>query len=166
MIQIKQGDITRENVAVIVNAANTQLKGGGGVDGAIHKAAGPSVMEECRSIGRCPTGKAVITNAGDLFSEMIIHTVGPVWKGGRNNECELLKDAYENSFLLALDYDLTSIAFPSISTGAYGFPKETAARIALRTGLKYYSVFERIVYVCFSKEDYDLYLKVYNELTS
>lgn len=160
MITLKVGDITKENVDVIVNAANTQLKGGGGVDGAIHKAAGPSVMEECRALGRCATGEAVITNAGNLQAQKIIHTVGPVWSGGSKNEKALLESAYEASFKLASSGGLKRIAFPAISTGVYRYPKKEAAKIALSVGKKYDKAFDEICYVCFSIDD----LKIYREI--
>ena len=132
-ITIKQGDITLEDIDVIVNAANTSLFGGGGVDGAVHKAAGPGVLEECRKIGGCPIGDAVITNAGNLKAKRIIHAVGPIWHGGNDGESAALINAYKNSFLLAKKENLRSIAFPAISTGAYGYPIEEAAKIARTT---------------------------------
>ena len=159
-IAIKQGDITKENVDVIVNAANTRLAGGGGVDGAIHCASGPSVMDECREIGGCKTGEAVITNSGNLSAKKIIHTPGPVWHGGNSGEPRLLRDCYKNSFHVAKENNLKSIAFPSISTGIYGYPIEQAARIAIDEGIKYISDFEEIVYVCFSEGDYEVYKRV------
>jgi O-acetyl-ADP-ribose deacetylase (regulator of RNase III) len=164
MIILTQGDITREDVDVIVNAANSQLKGGGGVDGAIHRAAGHGVMEECRKIGACPTGQAVITNAGKLKARKIIHTVGPVWQGGSHGEPLFLKSAYENSFILALQHHLKSIAFPAISTGVYGYPKEDAALIALNMGLRFEGDFDRIVYVCFSEDDYSIYQTAWTKI--
>lgn len=166
MILLKQGDITTEEVEGIVNAANEGLRGGGGVDGAIHRAAGPSVMEECRKIGRCPTGQAVVTPAGKLKAKRIIHTVGPVWHGGKSREPELLQKAYRNSFLAAKQEALKSIAFPAISTGVYGYPKEPAARIALATGKEFEKDFEEIRYVCFSEEDLKIYEKVWKEAHS
>jgi O-acetyl-ADP-ribose deacetylase (regulator of RNase III) len=164
VITIKKGDITLEDVAVIVNAANTRLKGGGGVDGAIHRAAGPSVLEECRKIGRCPTGEAVMTNAGQLKAFKIIHTVGPVWSGGTRRESELLRKAYENSLSLARKHGYRSIAFPAISTGVYGYPKREAAGIALGAGLKFSRDFDEIRFLCFSKEDLALYRLVWASL--
>ena len=164
MITIEYGDITREDVDVIVNAANTGLRGGGGVDGAIHRAAGPSVMDECRAIGSCPTGKAVITDAGRLKAKKIIHTVGPVWRGGKSSEPELLRSAYENSFLLAKENGLKSIAFPAISTGVYGYPLEEATKIALAAGEKFESDFDEIRYICFSPRDLDVYRRIRNEV--
>ena len=135
VIEVVRGDITKAEVDAIVNAANEGLRGGGGVDGAVHRAAGPSVMEECRRIGHCPTGKAVITTGGWLPAGRVIHTVGPVWQGGGREEAALLKSAYESSLRLASDHKMTSIAFPSISTGAYGYPIEQAAPIAIRAVL-------------------------------
>lgn len=166
MIVIRQGDITREDVDAIVNAANTGLRGGGGVDGAIHRAAGPSVMEECRKIGHCPTGDAVITNAGKLKTRKIIHTVGPVWNGGKRGESELLKNAYRNSFRLARENGLRSVAFPAISTGVYGYPKQEAARIALAAGVEFEKDFDEIRYICFSAGDLAIYHEVRDNLTT
>lgn len=160
MIEIKQGDITQEDVDVIVNAANSGLKGGGGVDGAIHRAAGPSLMAECRAIGGCPTGSAVITNAGRLKAKRIIHAVGPVWQGGRQREAELLRCCYAQSFTLAKKENLRSIALSAISTGVYRYPKPEAARIALETGLKYEKDFAVIRFICFSQEDLVLYEEI------
>ncbi|NQT32569.1 MAG: O-acetyl-ADP-ribose deacetylase [Candidatus Omnitrophica bacterium] len=165
-INIKQGDITQENVEAVVNAANTHLAGGGGVDGAIHRAAGPSVMDECRKIGGCKTGEAVITNAGNLKAKKIIHTPGPVWRGGTSGEPELLRDCYKNSFARAKENGLKSIAFPAISTGIYGYPVEEATRIAIEEGIKVQDNFEKIVYVCFSEKDHEVYERVYGELSS
>jgi len=164
MITIKQGDITTEGVDAIVNAANTGLRGGGGVDGAIHRAAGPSVMAECRRIGGCETGRAVITNAGALKAKRIIHAVGPVWRGGGSGEARLLEAAYRNSFRLARRNGLRSIAFPAISTGVYGYPIEEAARIALRVGMEFEKDFSEIRYVCFSARDREVYRRIWSEL--
>lgn len=133
MIRVWQGDITNLAVDAIVNAANTSLLGGGGVDGAIHRVAGPGLLAECRRLGGCPTGKARITAGHDLPARYVIHTVGPVWRGGDAGEDELLASAYRNSLGLARDHDLSSIAFPAISTGIYGFPADRAARIAIDT---------------------------------
>lgn len=166
MIRLKLGDITKEDVDVIVNAANSGLRGGGGVDGAIHRAAGPSVMEECRKIGGCPTGSAVITNAGNLKAKKIIHAVGPVWSGGKKSEPDLLRRAYENSFELAKKSGLQSIAFPAISTGVYGYPKEPAARIALAAGKKFEKDFKEMRFVCFSEEDLKIYRRIWEEMTN
>jgi len=150
-------------VDVIVNAANTGLRGGGGVDGAIHAAAGSSVMAECREIGRCLTGDAVITNAGRLKARKVIHAVGPVWRGGQKGEAELLRSCYEKSLLIAKNNGLRSIAFPAISTGVYNYPLEAATRIALGVGLKFNRDFREIRYICFSKGDFDIYQYIWNE---
>ena len=165
-IIIKKADITHEEVDVIVNAANTRLAGGGGVDGAIHRAAGPSVLDECRIIGGCRTGEAVITNAGELKAKKIIHTPGPVWHGGSSGEEELLRKCYKNSFELAIKNDLKTIAFPAISTGIYGYPIREATQVALSSGLEFSDKFDEIVYVCFSQEDYEIYQEVYGDLIS
>lgn len=161
-ITIKLGDITKEDVDAIVNAANESLMGGGGVDGAIHRAAGPSLLEECRKIGGCKTGEAVITGGGRLKARKVIHTVGPVWRGGKKNEAALLNNAYRNSLLLAKKHKLKTIAFPAISTGVYGYPVVEAARIALRAGKEFKDDFDEIVFVCFSGKD----LAVYNEIAA
>ena len=133
LLELMEGDITQQEIDAVVNAANTTLLGGGGVDGAIHRSGGPAILEECKRIGGCPTGEAVITTAGNLPARWVIHTVGPVWRDGSHREPELLRNAYKNSLLQADQNRLTSIAFPSISTGAYRFPIDTAARIALST---------------------------------
>ncbi len=164
MISISVGDLTKESVDVIVNAANTKLAGGGGVDGAIHRAAGPSVMEECLKIGGCKTGEAVITGPGNLKVKKIIHTVGPVWHGGGKGEADQLQNAYESSFLLAKQYRLKSIAFPAISTGVYGYPKEPAAWIALGVGKVFENDFKEIRYVCFSEKDLEVYQFVWTRM--
>jgi O-acetyl-ADP-ribose deacetylase (regulator of RNase III) len=159
-IELIQGDITEQNVEAVVNAANSSLLGGGGVDGAIHRAAGHELLEECRKLGGCVTGQAKITRGYKLAARHVIHTVGPVWHGGRQGEDELLADCYRNSLRLAEKYKLKSVAFPSISTGVYRFPTERASRIALETVgeyLKKSREIERVVFVCYSKED----LKVY-----
>jgi len=163
-IVIKQGDITQEVVDVIVNAANTTLRGGGGVDGAIHRAAGQTVLEECVKIGGCDTGDAVMTNAGRLKAKRIIHTIGPVWNGGKKREPELLRGCYRNSFKLALQENLRSIAFPAISTGAYGYPIEPAAEIALEEGLHFENDFDEIRFVCFSQPDLNVYKEVFDKI--
>ena len=164
MISIKVGDITQEDVDIIVNAANTRLIGGGGVDGAIHRAAGPSVLAECIKIGGAQTGEAVITNAGRLKAVKIIHTPGPVWHGGDNGEPELLKHCYENSLLLAKKEGLETIAFPAISTGVYGYPVKEAAKIALYMGKKFEKDFKEIRFVCHSQEDLDVYQEIWKNM--
>ncbi len=167
-ISIIEGNITKQNVDAIVNAANGSLLGGGGVDGAIHRAAGPKLLEECRTLNGCETGEAKITKGYNLPARWVIHTVGPVWHGGDNREDELLAQCYTNSLLLATKHQLKTIAFPSISTGAYGFPIKRASRIALKTIASYLSaaVFpEKITLVCFSHSDYHIYSNSMKELT-
>jgi O-acetyl-ADP-ribose deacetylase (regulator of RNase III) len=136
-LSLVEGDITKQDTDAIVNAANKTLRGGGGVDGAIHRAGGPRILEECIRIGGCETGEAVITTGGNLRARYVIHTVGPVYRGGERGEAKLLENAYRNSLRLASEKGLRSIAFPSISTGAYGYPMEAAAEIALRTAIDY-----------------------------
>src|SRR5438874_45238 len=151
------GDITRLAVDAIVNAANSTLLGGGGVDGAIHEAAGPELLAECRTLGGCRTGEVKITRGYQLPARWVIHTVGPVWEGGDRNEDELLARSYRNSLTLADEHGAKTIAFPAISTGAYGFPVERAARIAVAEILKYLdgpTSIEEVRLVCFSAEDY------------
>lgn len=137
VLRLVHGDITVQEVDAVVNAANPSLMGGGGVDGAIHRAGGVAILEECEQIvakqGRCPTGQAVITTGGNLKAKFVIHTVGPIWRGGDHNEDQLLADAYRNSLALAREHNIKTIAFPSISTGAYRFPIDRAAHIALNT---------------------------------
>jgi O-acetyl-ADP-ribose deacetylase (regulator of RNase III) len=163
-VSIVKNDITLLPVDVIVNAANNSLLGGGGVDGAIHRAAGPELLNVCRSLGGCETGQAKITEGYNLRAKYIIHTVGPVWKGGNFNESELLSRCYRNSLKLADAYKLEQIAFPSISTGVYGFPLEKACKIALDTiGLYLHSNKHllKIYLVCFSSYDYQIYNSIY-----
>jgi O-acetyl-ADP-ribose deacetylase (regulator of RNase III) len=161
MIEIIQADITKVKTDAIVNAANRTLLGGGGVDGAIHRTAGPELVKECATLGGCETGKAKITKGYNLPAKFVIHTVGPVWYGGKNSEEKLLADCYTNCLLLAKEKNLKSIAFPSISTGAYRFPIEQACPIALNTVKKflkaYPDVFEKITFVLFSAEDLRVY---------
>jgi O-acetyl-ADP-ribose deacetylase (regulator of RNase III) len=160
MIRILQADITSLAIDAIVNAANESLLGGGGVDGAIHRAAGPALKEHCRNLGGCATGAAKITPGFKLPARWVIHTVGPVWRGGTHNEAVLLASCYRNSFELALEHGLYSIAFPSIGTGAYGYPKEEAARIALSLMRQYEGELEDIVACCFSVDDAALYAEI------
>ena len=170
-IELIKGDITRMEVDAIVNAANSSLAGGGGVDGAIHRAAGPELLEECLRVakerrnipgGPCPAGDAVITGAGKLPCKKVIHTVGPVWHGGASGEAALLASCYRKSMILAEGAGLKSIAFPNISTGVYGYPKDKAALVALeavRKTLDETPGIERVVFVCFDEENFDLYNK-------
>ena len=164
MLVIVQGDITRQTTDAIVNAANSSLMGGGGVDGAIHRAGGPSILEECRKIvasqGRLPAGKAVITTAGNMPARYVIHTVGPIWRGGASGEAGLLASAYRESLNLAAENHLTTISFPSISTGAYSYPLDEAARIALETVadfLREDTPIEEVVFVLFDSRTFEAY---------
>ncbi len=157
MIEVVHQDITTLVVDVIVNAANSSLLGGGGVDGAIHRAAGAELVECCRNLGGCPTGEARLSPGFNLAADWIIHTVGPVWQGGDSNESDLLEACYRNSFQLALKQGCKSIAFPSISTGVYAYPKNLAADIAIDVMKGYNSQFEQVVACCFSAEDAQLY---------
>ena len=159
-IKLLQGDITILKIDAIVNAANSALLGGGGVDGSIHRAGGPAILEECRKIGGCPTGEAVITTAGNLPAKHVIHTVGPIWKGGNAGEPELLANCYRNSLQLAAYHQLKTIAFPNISTGVYGYPKDQAAQIAVSTTKQFilpdYPIKE-VIFICFDAENFRLY---------
>jgi O-acetyl-ADP-ribose deacetylase (regulator of RNase III) len=159
-IELVEGDITRQAVDAIVNAANSALAGGGGVDGAVHRAAGPRLMEECRKIGGCPTGSAVLTPGFELPARFVIHAVGPIWNGGSRGEPELLRSAYRASLEIAQREKLESIAFPSLSTGAYGYPMRDAARIALtaaREHLAAGSSLKLVRFVLFGREAYETF---------
>jgi O-acetyl-ADP-ribose deacetylase (regulator of RNase III) len=171
-LSLVKGDITRQSTEAIVNAANSGLMGGGGVDGAIHRAGGPAILEKCRKIvekqGRLPAGKAVITTAGHLPAEYVIHTVGPVWHSGNRNEAELLASSYRESLSLAEKKGLHSISFPSISTGAYGYPVHQAAKIAIKTVVSFLkdeaSSVDEVVFVLFDDSTYDAYEAALSEL--
>jgi O-acetyl-ADP-ribose deacetylase len=159
-IEVIQGDITIQAVDAIVNAANNSLLGGGGVDGAIHRAAGPGLLEECRKLGGCPTGSAKITGGYHLPARLVIHTAGPVWRGGDWNEDQLLANAYRNCLQLAQQSNVRSLAFPSISTGAYGFPTDRASQIAIRevtAHLRQNTLPEKVFIVCFDECTYRQY---------
>lgn len=166
-LELTRGDITRQEVDAIVNAANSALLGGGGVDGAIHRVGGPAILEACKAIrarqGKCATGEAVITPAGRLKAERVIHTVGPVWHGGERGEPELLARCYRNSLALARTHGLRSVAFPSISTGAYRYPIEQAAGVAIRTIAeaieRHADAFDRVRMVLFSEADHRVYVE-------
>jgi O-acetyl-ADP-ribose deacetylase len=162
-IEIIQGDITRVKTDAIVNAANSSLMGGGGVDGAIHRAGGPAILEACKAIvarqGECPAGEAVITSGGNLPAKYVIHTVGPVWHGGSRNEEQKLADCYRNSLTLVVENDCRTVAFPNISTGVYRFPKKLAAQIAVQTVKQFLNThpsIEKILFVCFEAENASL----------
>ena len=168
-IEVIRGDITRIPVDAIVNAANSRLAGGGGVDGAIHRAGGPEIMRECDLIREtedgCPPGKAVVTTAGKLPAKKVIHTVGPVWRGGTHGEQEVLASAYENSLNAAVSNGLKSIAFPNISTGVYGYPKNEAAKTAINTVKSFLDrnkQIDKVIFVCFDEESFSIYSKLLN----
>ena len=161
-IIVVEGDITKQPVEAIVNAANTTLLGGGGVDGAIHRAAGPGLLAECRTLGGCPTGQAKMTKGHNLPAKWVIHTVGPVWHGGGRGEDELLASCYRTSLALAVGKSVRTVAFPAISTGVYGFPFARATAIAVRevrSFLEKNPSLEKVVFVCFGQEAYECYLR-------
>ena len=171
-LSIIQGDITEQATDAIVNAANSSLMGGGGVDGAIHRAGGPAILEECKQIvsrqGRLPPGKAVITTGGNLKAKYVIHTVGPVWHGGSSGEAELLESSYRESLKLAAENNLASISFPSISTGAYGYPVDKASRVALNTvvsSLRETSSLKEAEFVLFDSRTFEAYASALREIT-
>ena len=168
ILSLIKGDITLEETDAIVNAANSRLAGGGGVDGAIHRAGGPKIMEECRKIGSCPTGSAVISTGGNLKAKYVIHTVGPIYHNGKHGEDNLLADAYKTSLKLAIKNNIKSIAFPSISTGAYGYPINEAAEIALKTVIDFIKANKELSlvrFVLFSDRDFEVYKKTLEKLS-
>jgi len=168
-IETRLGDITKLNVDAIVNAANSSLLGGGGVDGAIHRAAGAELLAECKTLKGCATGEAKITKGYNLPAKNVIHTVGPVWHGGNNNEDELLANCYRSSLKIAVENNIKSIAFPAISTGIYGFPRERATLIAVRevkTFLKQNDLIEKVIFICFDQNTLRIYNKIMEETSS
>lgn len=162
-LEVVLGDITKLKVDAIVNAANSTLLGGGGVDGAIHRAAGPKLLEECKTVGGCPPGEARITKGYNLPAKWVIHTVGPIYRGGNNHEADILASCYRSSLEYARQYGIKSIAFPSISTGAYRYPLREAAEIAVRTVKDWVSEndsIDRVIFVCFSQKAYNIYTEL------
>ena len=172
-VSVMEGDVTRQKTDAIVNAANSGLMGGGGVDGAIHRAGGPAILDECKEIvarqGRLPTGKAVITSGGNLPAKYVIHTVGPVWHGGNSGEPELLASAYRESLKLAAENNLSSVSFPSISTGVYGYPVDKAARVAIETIMRFLEEgsgpLKEVVIVAFDANTFRAYSEALKEAT-
>lgn len=165
---LKLGDITKEEVDAIVNAANSSLLGGGGVDGAIHRGGGPAILEQCRKLGGCEPGDAKITTGGRLRAKYVIHTVGPIWHGGKDNEPKILASAYRRSLEVASKNQCKTVSFPSISTGAYGYPIELAAKIALKTIAGYLSSHpetEQVRMILFSQNDFEVYSRELREIT-
>lgn len=168
IIQLIQSDITKLDVDAIVNAANSTLRGGGGVDGAIHRAAGSQLLEECIKLGGCPAGEAKITKGYSLHARFVIHTVGPIWYGGNNNESELLAGCYRKSLVLAVENNCTSVAFPNISTGIYGFPKELAANIAILEVQSFSNLnksVNMVMFCCFDSENFLIYQRLLKKLS-
>ncbi len=166
-MEVIEGDITALKVEAIVNAANNSLLGGGGVDGAIHRAAGPGLTAECRTLGGCATGEAKITAGYNLPARWVVHTVGPIWSGGRANEDALLASCYRNSLALAVERGIKTIAFPAISTGAYGYPLKRAAQIAIgevKRFLEHNTAIERVLFVCYGRASYEVYRTVLREM--
>ena len=166
-VRIVEGDITKQEIDAIVNAANTSLLGGGGVDGAIHRAAGPELLEETRQMGGCPTGEARVSKGYNLPAKWVIHTVGPIWAGGHKNEDNLLANCYRNSLAAAVAREAKTVAFPSISTGAYGFPLERATEIAMREAKRFLENnegLEKIVFVCFGERVLKTYQEVFERI--
>jgi O-acetyl-ADP-ribose deacetylase len=164
---LKLGDITNEDADAIVNAANSSLLGGGGVDGAIHRAGGPAILEQCRKLGGCEPGNAKITTGGRLRAKYVIHTVGPIWYGGKDNEPEILASSYRRSLEVASQNQCKTVAFPSISTGAYGYPIDLAAKIALKTIVDYldsHPEIEQVRMILFSQNDFDVYSRELREI--
>ena len=168
ILSLVEGDITKEQTDAIVNAANSRLAGGGGVDGAIHRAGGTSIMQECRKIGGCPTGQAVITTAGNLKAKYVVHAVGPVYQGGTKGEVALLKSAHLESLKLSSSKKLKSVAFPAISTGVYGYPVNEAAHIALRTVIDYlkeHADIGLVRFVLFGRKTYEIFAEELRKIT-
>lgn len=173
-LSLVQGDITKQETEAIVNAANSSLMGGGGVDGAIHRAGGPAILEDCKKIiakiGRLPTGEAVITTGGRLSAKYVIHTVGPIWRGGSQNEPDLLRNCYVNSLKLAKERSVKSVSFPSVSTGVYGYPVEEAAKVALKAVLDFLKenpgTFEEVFFTLFDERTYQAYSEALASLTT